>query len=137
MAAAVTAIGGILGAVGQMKMAKASAKAEKLRQRQMNLEAMRKKREIVREGVRARSEALSNATAQGGAEGTGLQGGLAQVTGQVNRNILATEQDRIIGNKIFKANQQYAKAGGLVALGQGISSLGSVFSSGNFVRATS
>lgn len=129
MAVALTAIGGIVSAIGSMKQAKASAKAEKLRQRQMNLEAMRKKREIVREGVRARAEALSNATAQGGAEGTGLQGGIAQITAQTNRNILANEQDRIIGNKVFKANRQYARAGGLVALGQGISSLGSAFGS--------
>lgn len=130
MAVAMTAIGGIVSAIGSMKQAKASAKAEKLRQRQMNLEAMRKKREIVREGVRARAEALSNATAQGGAEGTGLQGGIAQITAQTNRNVLANEQDRIIGNKVFKANRQYAAAGGLMALGQGISSLGSAF--GNY-----
>lgn len=137
MAAGLTAIGSILGAVGAMKQAKASAKAEKLRQRQMNLEAMRKKREIVREGVRARSEALSTATAQGAAEGSGLQGGIAQITNQVGRNTQANEQDRTIGNKIFKANQQYANAGGLMALGQGISSLGSVFGSSNFARFTS
>ena len=78
MAAAITAIGGIVSAIGAMKQAKASAKAEKLRERQMRLEAMRKKRELIREGQVARAEALSNATAQGAASSTGLFGGYGQ-----------------------------------------------------------
>lgn len=131
------AIGSILGAVGAMKQAKASAKAEKARQRQMQLEAMRKRREIVREGVRARSEALSNATAQGAAEGSGLQGGYGQIAGTVNRGLSANVQDESLANTVFKANRQYASAGGLIAIGQGISSLGSVFGSSNFARFTS
>ena len=137
MAAGLTAIGSILGVVGAMKQAKASAKAEKARQRQMQLEAMRKRRDIVREGVRARSEALSNATSQGGAEGSGLQGGYGQIAGTVNRGLQANVQDESLANTVFKANQSYAKAGGLIAIGQGISSLGSVFGSSNFARFTS
>jgi len=125
MAAAFTILGTVVGMVGQFKQAKAAKKAEALRQRQMNLEATRKKRELVREGIVARANATNAATAQGAGESSGLAGGIAQVTGQQNRNVLATNQDQQIGNGIFKANSQYADAGMLVSLGSGIQSLGS------------
>lgn len=128
MAIALGAVGGIVQAIGAMKQAKASAKAEKARQRMMQLEALRKRRELVRESVVARATATSNASAQGAGEGTGLKGGIAQITSQQNRNILASHQDEALGNKVFAANKAYAKAGGLIALGGGISSLGSAFS---------
>ena len=127
MAMGLSVIGGVVSAIGSMKQAKASAKAEKLRERMMSLEAIRKRREIVREGVVARAQATSNAVAQGAGEGSGLQGGIAQITGRQNRNIVTSTQDEEIGHKVFKANRQYAKAGGMIALGQGISSLGSAF----------
>ena len=131
MAEAVMAIGGVVGAFGQYKQAKASEKAEKLRKRQMNLEAMRKKRELIREGVMARAQALSAATAQGGAESSGLAGGYGQITGQVNRNVLATNQDQQLGNRMFKANAQYARGGMISSVGQGISSVGQAMPSGS------
>lgn len=124
MAEAVMAIGGVVGAYGQFTQAKASERAEKLRKRQMNLDAMRKKRELIREGVMARAQALSAATAQGAGEGSGLAGGIAQVTGQVNRNVQATNQDQQLGNKMFRANQSYAQGGMISSVGQGIASVG-------------
>ena len=127
MAMGLSVIGGVISAVGAMKQAKASAKAEKLRERMMSLEAMRKRRELIREGVVARAQATSNATAQGAGEGSALKGGIAQITNQQNRNILASNQDEALGKGVFKANRQYASAGGMIALGQGISSLGSAF----------
>lgn len=136
MALAVTAIGGILGAVGAMQQAKASAKAEDARKRQMQLDAIRKRREVVRESVRARSMALSSASSQGAAEGSGLQGGYGKIAGAANRNMSSITQDEALGDKVFDANKAYAKAGGLMALGQGVSSFGSIFSSDNFLRYT-
>ena len=127
MAMGLSVIGGVVSAIGSMKQAKASAKAEKLRERMMSLEAIRKRREIVREGVVARAQATSNAVAQGAGEGSGLKGGIAQITSQQNRNTVASTQDEELGHGVFKANRQYAKAGGLISLGQGISSLGSAF----------
>ena len=127
MAMGLSVVGGVVSAIGAMKQAKASAKAEKLRMRMMQLEAMRKRREIVREGVIAKAQATSNASAQGAGEGSALAGGLAQVTNQTNRGILASYQDQTLGEKVFKANAQYAKAGGMISIGQGISSLGSAF----------
>ena len=127
MAAALGLVGGIVQAIGAMKQAKASEKAEKARQRMMQLEAMRKRREMVREATVARATATSNATAQGAGEGSALKGGIAQITSRQNRNVLASTQDEELGNKVFSANRQYAKAGGLIALGGGISSLGDAF----------
>jgi hypothetical protein len=136
MAAAFTAIGTVLSVIGQMKQAKAAEKAEKARQRQMQLEAMRKKREMIRESVRARAEAQNNAMAQGASGGSGLQGGYGQIQGSAGRNIVANYQDETLSNRIFSANRAYAKAGGLVALGEGVSSLGSVFSGSSFIGQT-
>lgn len=115
-------------AIGAAKQAKASEKAEKARQRMMQLEATRKRREMIREATVARAQAISSATAQGAGEGSALKGGIAQITSRQNRNVLASNQDEDLGNKVFQANRQYAKAGGLIAFGGGISSLGSAFS---------
>ena len=127
MAMGLSVIGGVVSAIGAMKQAKASAKAEKLRSRMMQLEAMRNRRELIREGVVARAQATSNAVAQGAGEGSGLKGGIAQITNQQNRNVLASRQDEELGKGVFKANAAYAKAGGMISIGQGISSLGSAF----------
>lgn len=127
MAMGLSVVGGVISALGAAKQAKASAKAEKLRERMMQLEAMRKRRELVREGVVARATATSNASAQGASEGSALQGGIAQITNQQNRNVQASFQDEKLGKGVFSANRAYAKAGGMIALGQGISSLGSAF----------
>lgn len=124
MAAALNIVGTVVGFIGQRKAAKAAKKADRLRERQMNLEAMRKKRELIREGIVARATAVSNATNQGAGEGSGLAGGLAQITGAQNRNTTAVSQDLSIGGGIFSANRQAAKGDALVSLGSGISSIG-------------
>lgn len=127
MGAAIMAIGTVISGVAALQQAKSAEKAEKIRKRQMNLEAVRQKREIIRQGIRARAEALSTATAQGGAESSGLQGGYGQIAGQQNRALLANEQDRRLGNKMFNANADYAKWGGIGAIGSGITSIGGQF----------
>ena len=80
MAMGLAVIGGVVQAIGSMKQAKASKMAENARQRMMQLEASRKRREVIRESMVARATATSNATSQGAGEGTGLRGGIAQVT---------------------------------------------------------
>lgn len=114
---------------GQMQQAEAMKDAEKLRRRQMNLEAARAKREQIRRAQVARATATSNAVAQGAQFSSALEGGKAQVTQESNRNIVAIEQDRKIGSEIFKANERSAEAGKWVALGGGVSSLGGAVSS--------
>jgi hypothetical protein len=121
-------IGTVLGVVGSLKQAKAIEKGEEARQRQMKLEAMRRRRETLRQANVARATAVSNATNQGAGETSALAGGLAQVTNQAARNVHAINQDETLGNQVFEANKDSARASGLIAIGSGLGSLGGVFS---------
>lgn len=114
---------------GQMQQAEAAKDAEKLRRRQMNLEAMRAKREQIRRAQVAMATATSNAVAQGAQTSSALAGGKSQISNEAGRNLVAIEQDRKIGSEIFKANERYAEAGKTIALGGGVSALGGAVSS--------
>lgn len=137
-AGAATGIGGLAGLAGtaatlagtalqysgQKDAQEASKRAEQIRQAQMNVEAARQRRQIVRQAIIARSEALSSATSQGAAQGSGLAGGLGQIQGQSGGSAVATTQNQQLGNQIFGANQAIARGESRSALGSGISSLG-------------
>ncbi len=114
---------------GQMQQAEAAKKAEKMRMKQMNLEAARAKREQIRRAQVASAKATASAVTQGAQFSSALAGGKAQIQNEAGRNMVAIEQDRKLGNNIFKANMDYADAGKLVALGGGVSSLGGAVSS--------
>lgn len=131
LVAATSLAGAGLGFYGQQKQAKAQKKAERLRQRQMDLEASRRRRSIIREATIARANALSGATAGNAQYGSGLQGGYGQINNQATQNIQATNQSQEIGAGIFAANRQYAEGAQIANLGQGISSLGGGL--GNFI----
>jgi hypothetical protein len=120
----IAAVGTGVQAYGSMQAAEASQDAEKLRKKQMSLDAMRKRREVLREAMLARSTALSNATAQGAEEGTGLQGGFAQIAGQAASNISHINQSEDIGKGIFDANATAAGAQGIASIGQGAQNFG-------------
>jgi len=139
LALALAAGGAAMQYQGQRKAAKAQEealaeqrKAEELRRRQMELEAQRKKRDIVRTALASRSRALSTSIAQGaGVGGSGLQGAYGDIAGQTGANLVATNQNLDIGRGIFDANlatsyaySRAASAQSTVALGQGLSSLG-------------
>lgn len=102
----------------------ASKRAEALRERQMQLEAARSRRQVVRNMLRARSAALVGATAQGASGGSGLAGGYGQIGQQSGENMTGINQGTEIGAGIFSANRDYANAQSLVSFGQGLSSLG-------------
>lgn len=114
---------------GQMKQAEAAKRAEKLRMRQMDLEASRARREQIRRAQVARAQATASAVTQGAQFSSALAGGQAQVQNEAGRNIVAVNQDQGIGNAIFKANQAYAKGGMITAIGGGVSNLAGAFSS--------
>lgn len=124
IAPVLTVLGTGVSMFGQFKEAKASKKQEALRQRQMELEATRQRREQVRRATVARAQATANAYNQGSGDSSGLSGGLAQITSQANRNILGINQDEQIGNQVFKTNQQIASARFIQSVGSGVSSLG-------------
>lgn len=109
----------------------AEQEAEKLRKKQMELEAKRRTMEVLRNQQRARSIALTAATNQGAAGGSGLQGGFGQISGQANTQRLSTNQNLEIGRGLFGASASisdarmaYANAGTNLAQWQGIGQLG-------------
>lgn len=122
-----SAVGTAAGVAGQVMSMNAAKKAEKLRERQMDLDTARQKREIARQAIVARSTALSSATEQGAQMGSGLQGGQAQITGSANQGILAANQNQEIGAGIFAANRKAASGNMLSSFGNGLSGLGGMF----------
>ena len=143
--AAIAAVGLGIAAYGTVKTQKAlkeqnaaqqaaidaQQQSEALRQKQMNLDAMRRQREIVRAGIQARSLALATATTQGAQGGSGVQGGFAQIAGRTNWNALGVAQNQEIGNAMFASNQNLltayrssANAQTDVSTYQGLTSLG-------------
>jgi hypothetical protein len=122
ISAAATLVGTGVQVAGMAKQEAAQEKAEKAREQQMNLDMQRKRRETMRQAVLARSTALTNASTQGAQSSSGLQGGLAQITGNEYRNIGALGQDQQLGKEVFAANRDYA-------FGQMISGFGSAISS--------
>jgi hypothetical protein len=118
-------------AKAQKQQAQAQMRAEEERKKAMNLDAYRKQRAQIREGQKARAEALATANSQGADSGTGLAGAYGGIEGQVGTNMQGVEQQRQIGNRMFDHNMAYyaaggraAKAGAQIQLGGGISALG-------------
>jgi hypothetical protein len=121
---ALTAAGTGIAVKGQMGMSAAQKKGEKLRKAQMDLDASRQRREAIRQGIVARSQALYNANAQGAEGGSGLPGGYGQVTGETGRQVQAVNQNQQIGAGIFAANRDYYSQSSVASFGQGMVSLG-------------
>lgn len=132
LGAVIQGAGALTSAAGSAKAAEASKKAEKLRERQMNLESRRQRMQTYRNTLRARSEALTNANAQGAGSGSGIAGGLAQVTGEGAANILGINQGQQIGKGIFQANRQVTDGQTLASFGNGLSSFGQTIGGLNF-----
>lgn len=126
-------VGGALSMKGQQDMVKAQQKAEKLRERQMNLQAARERREAIRQSILARSTALAQTTAQGASApgSSALGGAYGQIGGDVGRNVLAINQNQKIGQGIFAANRQYYQASVLQGWGQAVAGGGKAV--GDFV----
>lgn len=109
---------------GIQAQSEASNKAEAAREQQMNLEAERAKRDTIRRMMAARAEAVSSASNQGASFGSGIQGGIAGITGQGNASLNATQRAQDIGSQIFSANRDYANAQAQTAIGSGNFNLG-------------
>ncbi len=118
-------------AAASKQMAELEMRQEAVRKQAMELQAKRQSMEVVRNAQRARSLALTNATAQGANQGSGLVGGYGQISGQTGVNLLGISQNLSFGAQMFDLNAQisqqkmaYADAGSKMALGSGLSSLG-------------
>jgi len=112
-------------------IAKQEAAINDVKARQMEMEARRTQIENMRNGQRARAQAIQTATTQGAQFGTGLQGGLAQVQDKMAWNMLGVDQALANGRDINSLNKnissdkmQLAALGGENATAAGYSSLG-------------
>lgn len=121
----ISAAGTIAQYQGQQKQAKAAKRSEQLREKQMNLDATRQRRQAIRQAILARSQALTSGANQGAGVGSsGVQGAIGQATNTEAQSVLGVNQNQSIGGGIFSANRDYAAGGTMAATGQGISSLG-------------
>lgn len=106
---------------------------EAQRKQQMELDAMRRKREMVRQSIAARAASLTATTSQGagGVNGSALPGAYGGIAGQTGVNIQGADQNLEIGRNMFGLKSQetlssmaYARAQARTGFGQGLSSLG-------------
>jgi hypothetical protein len=125
-------------AKAQMKAIEEQRKAEEVRRKQMQTDAARKRRGVIREMQIARAQAANNATNQGAAGGSGLYGGYGQISGQAGSQIVGINNVEGFGNRIFdhnaNASQFYQQAAGhqadaafggtMQSIGGGLSSMG-------------
>lgn len=89
----------------QQNIIAAERGVQEQQRRAMELDGRRQQMEIIRNQQRARALALTGATAQGAAQGSGLQGGYGQISGITGTNMLGVSQALDIGRSIFGLNQ--------------------------------
>lgn len=132
----------VFGGLGQASASKEAAKysadeakqeqgINDLKQQAMELSGRRQQMEIMRTAQSARALAVQTATTQGANLGSGLQGGLAQVTDQslfnsvgVNSALETGRGINVFNNAISQDKMGMAKAQGDAATAAGYASLG-------------
>lgn len=107
---------------------------ERQKQQQMELDAQRRKRDMVRQQLAARSAALAATTAQTGSSATtssALPGAYGSIAGQTNENMLGLNQNLQIGRNMFAINSNMlddyrsaASYSSMANFGGGLASLG-------------
>jgi hypothetical protein len=147
VATAIAAIGvgvGLYGAISGSDAAEQQAayQAEALklqkqemeeRRKAMDLDARRRRREIIRQGIAARSAALTTTTAQGANFGSALPGAYGGIEGRTGTNLQGVNQNQEIGGRIFDlkgmqsdAYVKAAMAGSQMATSQALTQAGSM-----------
>ncbi len=130
----------------QQQMIAIQAKEQEQRQHLFEIEQQRKRVEALRNAQQATSLGRSRAVNQGAQFGSGLLGGLEQVQGESNYNILGINQNTQIGENLFSLDQQLsqakiasAQASTTQAIGASLSSFGGMLvnSSGTIGNLTS
>jgi hypothetical protein len=118
-------------------------KINEQKRQQMLLESSRKQMEVFRNMQRQRAMATAAAVNQGASSGSGLQGGLAGVSGQSLYNSLGISQNVELGQNIFSINNdisskkmqladvetQQSEAAGWASLGGSLMKAGPTFGS--------
>jgi hypothetical protein len=111
----------------------AQKRAEASRKQAMDLDANRRRREMVRNQIAANAQAQTVATNQGAGLGSGLPGAYGGISGRSGVNELGVNQNQQIGGEIFDANSAAsdayrgaAMAGSRASTAAGMTSLGSM-----------
>lgn len=125
----ISAVGVGTQVMGMNKAADASQRAEDLRQQQMNLDTARTKRQIIRQSILARSQAVSSASSQGAMGGSALPGAYAGISGSANNAMTYNNQSSTIGGNLFDANRDQTAGQTMSSMGQGISNFGNMVAS--------
>jgi hypothetical protein len=101
------------------------------RRKAMELDARRRRREIIRQGIAARSAALATSTAQGAQFSSALPGAYGGIEGRSGTNLQGVNQNQEIGERIFDlkglqsdAYVRAAMAGSNVATNQAMTQAG-------------
>jgi len=83
------------------------SQADELRQQASQLDATRRRREAIRQGIVAQSQSLTTATNQGAASpgSTALEQSRADISGQTGVNLLGISQNLEIGQRLFAINK--------------------------------
>jgi hypothetical protein len=118
-------------AAANSKIAQDQQAQNALSQQAMELNARRQQLETIRNSQKARALALSDATAQGAGQGSGLQGGYGQVQGDADTTLLGIQQQLSLGQQNFSIDADItsqkialANAQSKASFGQGLTSLG-------------
>lgn len=93
-----------------VKAAQASQRAEALRLKQMRVEGIRRRRDIMRQAQAARSVGIARAIAQGGLDSTSAQAGQNAASTNQRIDVLANLQNIMIGEGIFAENKKITEA---------------------------
>lgn len=88
-----------------------AARQNALRQQQMNLDAQRRKRDIIRSAQVATANAEAAANASGAGVSSGVEGATASISGRAGTNLLGVNQNLEIGNQMFALDNQRAMLG--------------------------
>jgi hypothetical protein len=104
---------------------------ERIRERSAELDARRRRRDLIRQGIIAKSQALAVTTSQGAQGGSGLQGAYGQIQSQTNWGLAGVDQNLALAKEMFASNreiyglrQQDASTQSTAAMGAGLSSFG-------------
>lgn len=82
-----------------------------LRQNQMNLDAQRRKRDIIRQAQAATAMAENSAANSGALNSSSMEGARAGISGQAGVNFLGVSQNQQIGNDMFALDNTRAMVG--------------------------
>ena len=118
-------------ASAQIGALQAEQKAAEIKRQQMEFDARRRIREMIRQNQVVQARATATSVAQGADLSSGPAGAVGDIRGQTGTNILGVSENLAFGEQIFNANAeatgyniQAAQAGSKLAMWNAIGSLG-------------